>query len=56
MTTEKSMNSNKIESNSQHQDELKKNPSLQYGLSVAIGVLTILILSATYYFGIFNPH
>jgi len=57
MTTEKATNSNKIESTQQQGgSELNpaKSPSLQFGISVAIGVLTILLLSATYFFGIFG--
>jgi hypothetical protein len=55
----KAMNSNKIEPNQQqHQSEQERTPSapFQYGLSVAIGVLTILLLSASYYFGVFGAH
>lgn len=55
----KAMNSNKVDSTQhQHQSEQNSTPSspFQYGLSVTIGVLTILLLSATYYFGIFAPH
>lgn len=53
----KAMNSNKVDSTQrQHQNEQDSTPSasFQYGLSVTIGILTILLLSATYYFGIFS--
>ncbi len=31
-----------------------QNSLLQYSFSITLGILTILLLSATYYFGIFR--
>jgi hypothetical protein len=48
MESQKSTNANKLESNS------VQKPAFQYGLSISIGVLTILLLSVSYYYGIFR--
>ncbi|WP_250124152.1 hypothetical protein [Chroococcidiopsis sp. CCMEE 29] len=48
MNTEKGTNPNKTEPNP------TKNPSLQFGISVSLGVLTILLLAASYYYGIIH--
>jgi ElaB/YqjD/DUF883 family membrane-anchored ribosome-binding protein len=42
------------EAQKQGDNGVNTNPALQYGISVAIGVLTILLLSASYYYGIFH--
>jgi hypothetical protein len=44
MKTEKSANSSNP----------AQKPAFQYGLSITIGVLTILVLSVSYYYGIFR--
>lgn len=48
MEHQKSTNPNKLESNP------AQKPAFQYGLSISIGVLTILLLSISYYYGIFR--
>jgi hypothetical protein len=54
--TEKTMNSNNNEPTTQQRESSlnpAKNASFQFGLSIAIGVLTIVIAVAAFYFGIF---
>jgi hypothetical protein len=48
MKTEKANDSNNSESN-----PIQK-PAFQYGISVSIGVLVIILLSATAYYGVFR--
>ncbi|BAZ19870.1 hypothetical protein NIES4073_07430 [Kalymmatonema gypsitolerans NIES-4073] len=54
MTTDKATNSNNAVSTSQHEskDELNKKTSVQFGISVTVGVLTIILVAASAYFGI----
>ncbi|WP_332987482.1 hypothetical protein [Scytonema sp. PRP1] len=54
MTTNKATNSNNTVSTSQHEskEELNKKTSVQFVTSVTIGVLTIILVAASAYFGI----
>ena len=55
MTTNKPTNSNNTVSTSQEgesKQELNKKTSVQFGISVTVGVLTILLVAASAYFGI----
>ncbi len=57
LKTEKAMNPNKTEpTQNQRETDLnpQKNPSLQFGLSISIGVLTIIIFAAAIYSGIIH--
>jgi hypothetical protein len=57
LKTEKAMNPNKTEpTQNQRETDLnpQKNPSLQFGLSISIGVLTIIIFAVAIYSGIIH--
>jgi hypothetical protein len=57
MATQKTTNSSKTKLTSQESESdlnLTQKPSVQYGLSIAIGVIIILLLATTYYLGIFR--
>ncbi|WP_017317418.1 hypothetical protein [Mastigocladopsis repens] len=55
MTTNKSTNSNNAVSTSEQREskqELNQKTSVQFVISVTIGVLTIILVAASAYFGI----
>lgn len=55
MNDEKATNSNNIEPTPEQRESgltLAQKPSQQFGLSILLGTLTILLLAATYYYGI----
>ena len=55
MKSEKATNSNNNEPTRQQRESdpnSAKNASLQFGLSIAVGVLTIIIAVTAFYFGI----
>ena len=55
MNDEKATNSNNIEPTPEQRESgltLAQKPSQQFGLSILLGILTILLLAATYYYGI----
>jgi len=55
MATQDTTNSSVTKPTSQESDlNPTQKPSVQYGLSIAIGVITILLLASTYYLGIFH--
>ena len=57
MATQETTNSSKIKPTSQESEghlNASQQPSIQYGLSIAIGVITILLLASSYYLGIFR--
>lgn len=57
MPTENSTTSKNVASTSEDSssgDNIVKHPALQYGISVSIGVLVIVVVALTFYFGLFN--
>lgn len=57
MNTEKATNSNNSSPTPEQREgdlNTAKQPSLQFGLSIAVGVLTIIIAAASFYFGIIH--
>jgi hypothetical protein len=55
MTTDKATNSNNAVSTSNQSEskqELNEKTSIQFGISITVGVLTIILVAASAYFGI----
>ncbi|MBW4561019.1 MAG: hypothetical protein KME32_07630 [Mojavia pulchra JT2-VF2] len=55
MTTEKATNPKNVSTTSQQREskqELNQKTSVQFSLSIALGIITILLLAATSYYGL----
>lgn len=52
--TEKAMTSNNIKPTPDQRESDPKSASLQFGLSIAVGVLIIVSATAAFYFGIIH--